>query len=293
MKHLLAILLILSCSTILIGQNFAPIGATWHYQIQHSSIGNIEYGKWEAIKDTVILGKNTREVKRTFGIEASFTDSVYYVYEDSGIVYKYLEATNSFTTLYNFNKNMGESWSTQVDTNCIMLIMVDSTSSIIINADTLKVLHISSALGGNGFWGPVIEKIGHQVSPLPHIEYICNAWHVDGAWYTGLRCYSDTIIGSYDSGLSTTCEYIYIGIEELTPATINIHPNPTSGAISISLEEVNKGSLRALNSLGQVVFEEDFKATKELNISLDGPSGLYFIQIEIDGELITKKVVKE
>ena len=84
-----------------------------------------------------------------------------------------------------------------------------------------------------------------------------------------------------------------VGINELTSATINIYPNPTTGQLFISLEEVKTGVLRVRNSLGQIVFEDNFEATKELDISLDGPSGLYFLQLEVDGEIITKKVVKE
>ena len=85
-----------------------------------------------------------------------------------------------------------------------------------------------------------------------------------------------------------------VGIDELSSSSsINIYPNPASGAISMTLNESRSGFLRVLNFLGQVVLEEEFKATRELNISLDGPSGLYFIQLEIDGKMITKKVVKE
>ena len=76
-------------------------------------------------------------------------------------------------------------------------------------------------------------------------------------------------------------------------SSIITYPNPTQERITVSLEEAKTGSLRVLNSLGQVVLADDFKGVTELNLSLDGPSGLYFLQVEIDGEIITKKVVKE
>ena len=99
-------------------------------------------------------------------------------------------------------------------------------------------------------------------------------------------------VGSFTSIIHvTTCTPV--GIDVSISSTINIHPNPTSGQISISLEEARTGVLRVLNSLVQIVLEDAFKGVNEIDISLDGPSGIYFLQLEIDGELITKKVVKE
>ena len=86
---------------------------------------------------------------------------------------------------------------------------------------------------------------------------------------------------------------ILTNIDELMSSSLSLYPNPTTGQLSISLEEAKTGVLRVLNSLGQVVLEDDFKGVTELILSLDGPSGLYFIQLEVDGQVITKKVVKE
>jgi photosystem II stability/assembly factor-like uncharacterized protein len=76
-------------------------------------------------------------------------------------------------------------------------------------------------------------------------------------------------------------------------STLIIHPNPTTGSLTVDLEEASTGILRVLNSLGQVVLEDEFNNSRELDISLDVPSGVYFLQIESDGQVITKKVVKE
>jgi len=84
-----------------------------------------------------------------------------------------------------------------------------------------------------------------------------------------------------------------VGINEQLSSSISIHPNPTSGKLSITLIEASTGVLSISNYLGQMIQQEQFNDTKQLNLSLDGPSGLYFIQLEIDGQIITKKVVKE
>jgi Leucine-rich repeat (LRR) protein len=115
------------------------------------------------------------------------------------------------------------------------------------------------------------------------VSFSNNSW-------TGFNFVFDTA-SSFSTNCNNACSPV--GIDELTSATINIHPNPTTGQLSISLEEAKTGVLRVLNSLGQVVFEDTFEAVKELDISLDVPSGLYFLQVESDGQVITKKVVKE
>ena len=147
---------------------------------------------------------------------------------------------------------------------------------------------INPLLDGNRLriWyaGNNISSIDTSVFPndtTNNVYFIGNELHVNaGFWGIG------------------TSEYVFPNMTTVSEMSagnknITIHPNPTSGQLSISLEEAFTGSLRVLNSLGQVVFKDDFEAVTELNLSLDGPSGLYFIQLEIDGELITKKVVKE
>jgi len=142
MKKLNYRLLLLSIivSPTIYSQNFAPIGATWHYQINEAFSPATSYSKWEVISDSLILGETTRKVEHTFGSNGMVQEEFMLAYEDNGVIYKYHEISNSFTTLYDFNAIAGDSWTMKNDT-CSVLVTVDSTSSITVNGTLLKVLY--------------------------------------------------------------------------------------------------------------------------------------------------------
>ena len=72
-----------------------------------------------------------------------------------------------------------------------------------------------------------------------------------------------------------------------------IAPNPTTNYFTI--EGMNKSyNLSIYNSLGQVLYNEKNvnEASKRVDVSMFN-RGLFFVRIESDGELITKKIIKE
>lgn len=95
------------------------------------------------------------------------------------------------------------------------------------------------------------------------------------------------------SFFSENCGLCTVGIEKLISSTVIIHPNPTTGYITINLEEASTGVLSIRNYLGQLVMKEEFNNTQELDIKLDAPAGIYFLQVESNGQIITKKIIKE
>lgn len=107
---------------------------------------------------------------------------------------------------------------------------------------------------------------------------------------SSINGFNGTIVGAtWDTSL--IC--MNVGINQLEQSLqLIIHPNPTTGKLSISLEEASTGVLSIRNYLGQLVMKQEFNNTKELNISLDEPAGVYFLQIESDEQIITKQVVK-
>jgi hypothetical protein len=105
-----------------------------------------------------------------------------------------------------------------------------------------------------------------------------------------------TNIDSWTSIDTTSCNdgCTLVGINDIQESIpANIHPNPTTEQVTISLEEAKTGILIIRNSLGQIVLQETFTNTNQLDVSLNEPDGIYFLQIETDGQVITRKIIKQ
>jgi len=82
--------------------------------------------------------------------------------------------------------------------------------------------------------------------------------------------------------------------KKLINEVTNVYPNPTSGNINIDLKEVKQDIKATItNSLGQVIFIQNFEATNLISIDIDAPSGIYFLNLKSDRESKTIKVLKE
>ena len=75
---------------------------------------------------------------------------------------------------------------------------------------------------------------------------------------------------------------------------VEVYPNPTTEAINIDLGETLSNTKATLtNSLGQIIITKKYTATNSINIDIDAPNGIYFLHLEFDGGILTKKIIKE
>lgn len=96
---------------------------------------------------------------------------------------------------------------------------------------------------------------------------------------------------SFSTICSSNCT---VGIEENNLSNISLYPNPTTGSINIDFEEKKSNiNLRITNDIGQVILTENYKSTNHINFDLYAPKGVYFLKLESDREVITKKIIKE
>lgn len=97
---------------------------------------------------------------------------------------------------------------------------------------------------------------------------------------------------SFSTSCSNSCA-VSVGKEISNKS--NLYPNPTIGSINIELGEVLENPTVIIsNNLGQIISTKDFKTTSFINVNLNAPKGIYFIQIKTKNrEFIRKKILKK
>ena len=91
-------------------------------------------------------------------------------------------------------------------------------------------------------------------------------------------------------------KYSYSDIVPLTsPEIIDpyVYPNPTNEGLTIAFGKVTDAKVTIKNALGQVVLDREVLSDDHLKVKLPGATGIYFLQIEIEGKLTTKKIFKK
>ena len=108
-KYLFLFALFISFSSF--SQEFAPIGAIWHYGVSESPVSSPDQGylTFESIRDTAIQGHNCRIIKKTryYYQGQPVDEGIEVFYQENNKDYHLIN--NSFYTLYNFNATTGDS----------------------------------------------------------------------------------------------------------------------------------------------------------------------------------------
>jgi Leucine-rich repeat (LRR) protein len=126
----------------------------------------------------------------------------------------------------------------------------------------------------------------HQNPNLTCIEVDDVAWSV-------INWQSIDTQTSFSTNCGNPCS-ITTGIEESSLSNLSLYPNPTTGNFTIEFgETLTEIKVALTNGLGQVVLTENYTPTNFINLDINAPKGIYFLQIESNAEVITKKIVKE
>jgi hypothetical protein len=98
---------------------------------------------------------------------------------------------------------------------------------------------------------------------------------------------------SFEFSVGTSATVEMEGLSKLS-----LHPNPTGGQAIFVAEfdrSVEDAHLQVLNLLGQTVWEVTASNTTRLSENIDlttMPNGLYLVRLSVDGQLLTRKLVK-
>lgn len=297
----LTLLFLFFCGTFAFSQEWAPIGATWYYT-RTSVFPNIpaHSNKYEVTGDTLIQGKLCRKIEKQFQM-TNDRPLVEYTYEENDTVFFYDDAFSEFQILYDFNADSSDYWDIKVydvfdpgDIDTIRVIVVN-VDSININGFWLKELKVQSVgfdeCNGVGYTGfSIIETIGDPGGLFNFQSFDCAT--NEYPYYSGLRCYDDTIIGHYETtGINGECELI-VGMNEIQKSEIGIYPNPASDFTIVKGIEKSSYTVQIYSIGGRLILEENSESGEVLDISkLD--SGSYILKIIENGSIIyTRRFAK-
>jgi hypothetical protein len=112
---------------------------------------------------------------------------------------------------------------------------------------------------------------------------------------------TDTCRGYFDYFVIKMCDTTVSGIEETKEDGISIsaYPNPFQSEVSIHLasDDIHAATFTLTNAIGQVVYhskEDNLSSSYTKMLDLKAlPSGAYFLSVEVNGRIITKKLVKQ
>lgn len=193
--------------------------------------------------------------------------------------------------LFDFSLNLGDT----LNNSFIQLMSsgeIDSITSItLINNDTFKVFHLDNHVL------PVIGEIeaNFMIEGIGGPGGLYNPFY--GVGLSGYQeertivCFQKDSINLFES--CSYPNYITSSYANFKIYNFEIYPNPTFGQVSIRFDELKKAPfVKIRNQLGQIVIDKQYNNTNQIDLDLDVPNGVYFLQIESEGEIVTKKIIK-
>lgn len=300
MKKILLIILPFYFFSEGIAQDFAPVGAEWYYSEDEvfAPQGYESFLHVIALKDTLIQDKLCSQLNCDW--LCWNPGGIQYVYSNSDSVYLFDATLNEFKLIYAFHAVAGDSiiipvkdWDGVIDT---VVLSIDSTSTITINNIDLIQQFVTyfvydsfpGEMNTYYYQSEIIETIGDKyfLFNIPiEASLIC-----DANFSRGLRCYDDNYIGHYETGISPTCTYTSVSVNEPLVDSIELYPNPTSDYLRIRHLPVNSENIELLDNLGRIV--RSYYPNSEIN--LEGlPNGIYFLKITLkNNDYYIQKVIK-
>lgn len=292
---------LLLLSMISNAQNWATDGTVWRYNfINLSGLGYIQIA---VDGDTTVDGVDCKKLTKRIFQRNSFTGTTQnfvigneFTYEANGVVF--LRHQGAFDTLYNFNANVGDSWSVpgvspvQSVCNATSMVEVVSVENVNINGVDLKQLIVDYKYRTTGTFvirDTIIERIGTLGQYLVPWDLCLST--VDGNEGGELRCFNDNEIGEYKHNFFSNCN-VLVSAEEKLLATLEVFPNPFSEVLLFrNNNEVRISSIILNDFLGRTIFEAEY--LPEYLDTQNFPSGMYFLNIiDESGNSSVRKILK-
>ena len=277
--HILFGVAITLSSIPLSAQDWAPIGAVWHYRTYIQGFPPLSSSiRYEVVADTVINGQATRKV--TAGHEVT----TFYTHDVEGLVLAYVPMASSFDTLFNFNALPGERWSMvplpdPLACTTESWVEVVDTGSTMIDAVPLRWLAVNyhNITDDQEFVGTdtIVERLGSK-SQFMLPQELCNTLVSPGSTFD-LLCYSDNTI-AYVQPAIVHCNPGSAIPSNATHSALELVPNPGSDGFTLKANEASQAMITVPDARGALVFTTTFNSVVVGVATTAWPNGLYTVR---------------
>ena len=152
--------------------------------------------------------------------------------------------------------------------------------------DTTNFVFRDEYLGFVLIGGAINFNITYKNPSIPNGYTVIGSFNTEGNDTVGPVSCQNPVVFIFNTPLSID--------NIINEKNVNVYPNPTTGKITLNLEEKINIKATLMNSLGQTVFTNNYTSTNTIQLEIDGPKGIYFLQLESEnGAIITKKILKE
>ena len=269
---------------------FAPVGAEWYYSRYYrigQSPDGITYDRFHSIRTVEINGWECKEIELCqnldcYGLVNPHTE-IRYIYQEGDQVYE-VENGQRYL-LYDFGKEVGEWWYAPKYEDTITVINI---SYITLNDGSVRKFMETRPSNWDWYIYNIIEGVGMDYSLFPFDHTITGKPCFEGP----IRCYSEDGIQLINS--ETECDYEILAIDEHDELPITAINTLVENTLHVDFLETPKSvkQIKIIDLTGRIVGKHETK-DKVVDISFsDMPSGIYFVQIIIDSQVINKKIMK-
>ena len=265
------------------------------------------YETVESVLDTTINGKVCQKVVcPPAGGYYYVSTGIKYVYSNADTIFIYDKHLQEFSIYQVFNAQVGDEWDfyfaniydIPIQFTDTIHFTVDSNSYEYINGDTLRVVHTTAENNCDPQLLPsinmsFIERIGDLFFLFPND---CNPL-VDINFLGNLRCYSDPIFGSYETGIVDSCYWVNdpSSVTKINSENaVELWPNPANNELNIQLTSTID-ELAIYNINGKLVKPINVTLTQNQSLTIDItdlPTGIYSLVGLSNQETIKAKFVK-
>lgn len=292
MKKILFLLVLIIISLQSFTQDFAPVGAIWHYTQSTIDPDLTSFKTFESISTSIINGVQCSKMIEVERYLDTISFNYHYMYSKNDSIFFF--ADNDFHLLYDFGANSGDTIILnyfETGNGTPLQMIIDSTGIIMVSGQERKIQYITS---GDGFviefGGQVIEGIGNTYFMFPTY---------DGTMNGPLRCYQDNNIDIFlnpfhgDYGWNQQdCEEIITSVEEMEfGKEVVVYPNPTKSNFSV-INLHHTANYKILNINGKLLKQGIIAASNTINVE-ELPQGIYFIELRNENFRIVKKIIKK